>query len=92
MHAKRWVVFLIGLWISIVPEIVFASNFGDLPRVLPAFWLALIASFVIAAIKSMKPTESSAQKRFSIGTYFLYQIIGIILSFVLIIVLWLFTL
>jgi len=84
--------FLIGLFSLLFSSIVLASNFGDLPSVLPFFGLALVISFFVAIAKAMKSVEGSKDKKFHFFTYFLYQVFGIVLSFVLIVVLWLGTL
>ena len=69
-----------------------ASDFGDLPRVLPVFWLAVVVSFFIAWAKSMQPAEDDNRKRFSPGLFVLYLILGLLGSCVLTVVLWMFTL
>ncbi|TVZ41831.1 hypothetical protein P886_1181 [Alteromonadaceae bacterium 2753L.S.0a.02] len=82
----------ISFFLLFLPKIAFASNFGDLPSVLPFFWLAIVISIFWAVAKAMKPVENSDKKKFEFAAYFLYQTLGIVLSFILIVVLWLITL
>ncbi|WP_430461025.1 hypothetical protein ACQUQU_17630 [Thalassolituus sp. LLYu03] len=83
------------------PGVALASNFGDLPAVLPVFWLALIVSFFIAVSKASAPatertdTDADAAPKkpgFDIGAFVLYQLLGVVLSVVLLVILWIFTL
>lgn len=69
-----------------------ASNFGDLPRVLPFFWLALFAAVLFAASKASTKDGETQKTHFNVGIFLLYLIVGGFLSCVLIIVLWLATL
>lgn len=88
MHSKD------GLLIAIllIPDTVWASNFGDLPSVLPFFWSAIIISFFVALAKSFVQVEGQSSKQFRPARFIGYLILGVVCSFVLIVVLWLSTL
>lgn len=69
-----------------------ASNFGDLPKVLPFFWLALFSAVFVAAAKASTKDAETEKTHFNVGIFLLYLIAGGFLSCVFIILLWLATL
>lgn len=82
----------VGLLVLFTPVMALASNFGDLPSVLPVFWIGIIISIFVAIAKAMKPVEDSEERQFRISAYLLYQFLGVVLSFFLTVALWLSTL
>jgi len=82
----------VGLLFLFTPVMALGSNFGDLPSVLPVFWIAIIISIFVAIAKAMKPVENSEERKFRISTYLQYQFLGVVLSFFLTVALWLSTL
>ena len=65
----------------------FASNFGDLPSVLPIFWLGVIVSFLIAFFKAKEKKEEIQDQSFRGGVFCVYLFGGLGISFVLLIIL-----
>ena len=47
----------LAVFLSLISNIVSASNFGNLPSVLPVFWLSLLVSFFVALSKSFVAIE-----------------------------------
>lgn len=89
--AARTSALLIGLETFILPSEVKASNFGDLPSVLPIFWLAVIASVVVAFWKARDATKQESEGRSSVGTFLGIVFAGLFASLILLVILFLFT-
>ena len=67
-----------------------ASNFGNLPAILPIFWLGIIISIIVAIILGRKKDQE--EDSFKFENFFTSFLIGISLTFAISILLWLTTL
>ncbi|ANO52039.1 hypothetical protein BA177_13265 [Woeseia oceani] len=68
-----------------LPASASASNFGDLPSVLPVFWVGLCVSLVVAVIKSQVPATEQRAARFSVGRLLAVFAIGAFISFLILV-------
>ncbi|MEQ8207604.1 MAG: hypothetical protein RIA65_15630 [Woeseia sp.] len=74
-----------------VPASASASNFGDLPSVLPVFGVGLCVSLVVAIIKARVPATDQSAARFSIGRLLGVFALGAFVSFLILIALFMTT-
>jgi hypothetical protein len=84
---RRHAGFFLCLWVSPV----LASNFGDLPKVLPVFWIGLFVSIIMAAGKASQQNTETGKTRFDIVMFLLYLLLGTFCSGVLLAILWVFS-
>ncbi len=83
---------LYGLILLFIPCQAYASNFGDLPRVLPVLYIGLVASLFVALYKAMEHGERGELSKFNILIFMGTLSIGVLISFLLTAIMWLFTL
>lgn len=74
-----------------VPASASASDFGDLPSVLPVFWVGLCVSLVVAIIKAQVPAMEQRAARFSVGRLLGVFVFGAFVSFLILIALFMTT-
>lgn len=77
-----------GICLCVLVMPVLASNFGDLPRVLPFFWLALFGSCLFAVSKASQADAQTGKRHFDVVIFLLWLLLGAFLSGVLLAVLW----
>jgi hypothetical protein len=92
VYVKKLSSFSLAVSLGLISNVVLASNFGDLPAVLPFFGLSLLVSFFVALAKSLVAIEGSSKRQFRPGRFFGFIALGFVAGFVLIVILWGFTL
>lgn len=75
--------------ILLFPNIVFASNFGNLPSVIPIFFIGFLISIGVAIAKATSPENK--YKGFNFGPFFGYFFLGTFISLIVTIILFSFT-
>ncbi len=83
---------LFRLILLFLPYQVYASSFGDLPRVLPVLYIGLVASLFVALYKAMEHGERGELSKFNILMFMGTLAIGALISCLLTAIMWLFTL